>query len=156
MIKRAALILAALSLHGPAAAQEGPLGRASWLAGCWEGATGSRVFEERWTPSRGGTMVASARSVRRDTTTSVELVILRARGDTLRYEAHPVGQTPTVFSGTGTRSDSLVFENPQHDFPQKIVYRQVGTDSLHARIEGPMDGQWRGIDYRMARVRCEP
>ena len=132
-----------------------PLQRASWLVGCWEGASGSRAVEERWSPLRGGSMVGTGRAFRGDSTTTFEFVILRARGDTLRYEAHPIGQTPTVFAGTG-QGREMVFDNPQHDFPQRVIYRPVGADSLHARIEGPMRGEWRGIDYRMARVRCEP
>lgn len=146
----------ALLLAAPAAAQTSPLDRATWLAGCWEGTSGDRTVEERWSPPRGGTMVGAGRTVRGGNTTSVELTVLRPRGDTLRYEAHPVGQEPAVFSSTGTDSRELVFDNPTHDFPQRVIYRAVGADSVHARIEGPMNGAWRGIDYRMARVRCEP
>jgi hypothetical protein len=154
-----ATLAAFLLMASPCAGQRTaptPLDRAAWLAGCWLGASGERTVEERWSPPRGGTMVGMGRSTRGGATTSVELAILRPRGDTLRYEAHPVGQLPTVFSGTGTDPRELIFDNPTHDFPQRIIYRRVGADSLHARVEGPMDGSWRGIDYRMARVRCEP
>lgn len=158
MLARAAAVTLALTVAGalPAQTDSTPLDRATWLAGCWEGASGTRVVEERWSPARGGTMVGSARTVRGDSTTSIELAVLRPSGDTLRYEAHPVGQAPAVFRGVPAAAGPLIFENPQHDFPQRIIYRPVGADSLHARIEGPMGGEWRGIDYRMARVRCDP
>jgi hypothetical protein len=52
-------------------------------------------------------------------------------------------------------SDTLVtFENAKHDFPQRIVYRRHGRDSLIARIEGVRNGRVRGIDFPYARVAC--
>ena len=29
----------------------------------------------------------------------------------------------------------FVFENPEHDFPKRIVYKLITTDSLHAYID---------------------
>jgi uncharacterized protein DUF6265 len=52
-------------------------------------------------------------------------------------------------------SDSAVtFENPSHDFPQRIIYRRRGADSLLARVEGMRGGQLRGSDYPYRRVAC--
>jgi hypothetical protein len=39
-----------------------------------------------------------------------------------------------------------VFENPGHDFPQRIIYRREG-DSLIARIEGEVDGRRRSAQW---------
>ena len=36
----------------------------------------------------------------------------------------------------GIDASSVVFENLQHDFPQRIIYRRDG-DRLCARVEGP-------------------
>jgi hypothetical protein len=48
-----------------------------------------------------------------------------------------------------------VFENPAHDFPQRIIYRRLSPDSLVARIEGPgPNNTTRGIDFPMRRVNC--
>lgn len=49
-----------------------------------------------------------------------------------------------------------VFENPNHDFPQRIIYRLVTVDSLVARIEGRIDGKERSSDFPYRRARCEP
>jgi hypothetical protein len=103
-------------------------------------------------------MLGASRAFRGDSTTSVELVVLRARGDTLRYEAHPLGQAPAVFvaAPTAGAEGELRFENPAHDFPQRIRYRPVGADSLVASVEGPLRGAWRAIEYRFRRAPCEP
>jgi hypothetical protein len=53
------------------------------------------------------------------------------------------------------KQDSLttVFENPVHDFPTRIIYRQVTPDSLHARIEGQRKGKETGFDFVFGRVK---
>jgi hypothetical protein len=40
-----------------------------------------------------------------------------------------------------------IFENPQHDFPQRVIYRRDG-ESLFARIEGQMGGTQRAVEWR--------
>jgi hypothetical protein len=40
-----------------------------------------------------------------------------------------------------------VFENKEHDFPQRILYWR-GKGALHARIEGLRDGQPRSLEWR--------
>ena len=52
-------------------------------------------------------------------------------------------------------SDSaVIFENPAHDFPQRIIYRRRGADSLLARVEGMRGGRLRGLDFPYRRVPC--
>jgi hypothetical protein len=58
-----------------------------------------------------------------------------------------------VIKGTG--GDEVVFENPAHDFPQRIRYRASGA-ALQARIEGTMNGKTRGIDFPYTRTNCTP
>ena len=42
---------------------------------------------------------------------------------------------PIAFKMTKNEDNMFVFENPEHDFPKRIVYRFVTTDSLHAFID---------------------
>ena len=82
-------------------------------------------------------------------------MLLPAKGDQLVYTSIPSGQSEASFGSTAIDSTSFAVENPQHDFPKKILYRRVGADSLIARIEGPGNGgATRGIDFPMRRVRC--
>ena len=59
-----------------------------------------------------------------------------------------------MFTSVAVSDSMAVFENPEHDFPQRIIYRRSAADSLHARIEGPRNGQVRGVDFRYGRVSC--
>ena len=45
-----------------------------------------------------------------------------------------------------------VFENPDNDFPQRIIYERTG-DTLHARIEGTVEGTARSVSWTWHLVR---
>ncbi len=126
-----------------------------WLAGCWLRQTATSVTEELWTRPAGGIMVGLSRTVGPSGRASYEHLLIEARGDDVVYVASPSSQALTEFTGR-LLSDSLaVFENPGHDFPQRILYRRSTPDSLHARIEGPGDdGTETGIDFRYGRTAC--
>ena len=48
----------------------------------------------------------------------------------------------------------VVFENPQHDFPQKVGYQRTNPDTLLAWIEGSEKGQVRRIEFPYRRLAC--
>lgn len=150
----AAVLTVALASSGAAQTGGSALARLQWLTGCWAGTAGSDAVEENWMPLRGGSLVGTGRATRGERTTSLELTVIRLRGDTLAYHAFPVGQRPAVFPVESLEDSAVVFANPAHDFPQRISYRRAGADSLVARVEGPGDDGMHGFDYHMRRVDC--
>ena len=46
----------------------------------------------------------------------------------------------------------VVFENPTHDFPQRIIYWKDGAD-LRARIEGTQNGKEGSQEWRWSPVK---
>ena len=150
------LLLAAFAWQATVPAQPSPtISRVAWLAGCWEAKRGPRTIQEHWMPPLGNTMVGVGRTVRGDSLTEFELVVIRAGSSSLAYEAHPSGQATAVFLATTLTERSVVFENRQHDFPQRVAYERRGADSVLAWIAGPMNGQERRIEFPYVRVRCE-
>lgn len=133
--------------------QPAQIGRLSWLAGCWEWEAGPRRGEEQWMKPRGGTMLGMSRTVRRDTTIEFEFIRIEERDNRLHYVAAPSGQTGATFSSIAITDTTVVFANPAHDFPQRVLYKLRG-DSLLARIEGMRNGSVRGVDFPMQRVAC--
>ena len=123
---------------------------ASTAGNSWR--SGARTSSS-WTAARAGTMLGVSRTVRGDSTVAWEHLRIFRRGGRLVYGALPSGQRYAEFTATEASDTLVVFENPAHDFPQRILYRPAG-DSLHARIGGPHDGETRGVDFRFARVRC--
>ncbi|HYW29988.1 MAG TPA: DUF6265 family protein, partial [Gemmatimonas sp.] len=74
--------------------------------------------------------------------------------DSLVYGSTPSGQAYAEFRAASSANRTVVFENPAHDFPQRIGYRAVGNDSLLAYIEGVRGDQTRRIEFPYARVPC--
>ncbi len=99
-------------------------------------------------------MLGMARTVVGDSLREFESTLIRSRGGRIAYEASPSGQKPTVFPAIHVSDDSVIFELPGHDFPQRIGYVRRGGDSLVAWIEGARNGQVRRIPYQFARVAC--
>ncbi len=131
-----------------------PIEQVAWLAGCWQRTNGNLTVEEQWMRPRGGTMLGMGRTVRGDSTVEWEHLRIAPDGDTLVYHAIPSGQEPAEFRAISVSAEAVTFEDKAHDFPQRVIYRRAGVDSLHARVEGVLRGQPRGIDFRYQRASC--
>jgi hypothetical protein len=82
-------------------------------------------------------MMGMSRTVAGDMTVEFEYLRIEQRGDGLYYVAHPKARCPgTDFKLTRASATEAVFENPQHDFPKRIIYRKGADDSLTASIDG--------------------
>jgi hypothetical protein len=145
------VVLATLTLAGTAtAATDAP--RLSWLAGCWTGEAGGVTTEEHWTSPAGGALVGMNKAVKGDAMVSFEFLRIEPQDGRLCYLSSPGGAPVTSFCAIEVSATRAVFENREHDFPQRIVYRRDG-DRLHARIEGTLDGKQQGQDWEWRR--CE-
>ena len=58
----------------------------------------------------------------------------------LFYFASPGARPPVAFELVESGERRAVFENKQHDFPQRILYWLDTAGAMHARIEGPQAG----------------
>ena len=82
------------------------------------------------------------------------LQIRQERNGDIFYVASPSGEEQAVFKLVKFETRELIFENPEHDFPQRIIYRLKG-DSLISRIEGTITGKQRSSDFPMLKVKCD-
>ena len=105
-------------------------------------------------PPAGGVMLGASRTVARGSVLEYERLLLQDRDGKLLYVADPSGQTQTEFTESQMSDSSFTVENLSHDFPKRIGYRRVGTDSLVAHIEGPGVSGVRRVDFPMRRVSC--
>jgi hypothetical protein len=114
------------------------LSELSWMAGDWQTAPGGRAqVEEHWTMPAGGTMIGMGRTVVGKKTAEFEFLRIEQRGDDIFYVAHPNAQCPqTDFKLTRLTGQEVVFENPKHDFPKRIMYRKNSDGSLVATVDG--------------------
>ena len=114
----------------------------------------NRVVDENWMAPSGRAMVGVSRTVRRDSLSGYELIVVREVDGALAYRAHPSGQAGATFLAREATDSTVVFSNPENDFPHHVGYRRVGADSLVAWIKGPRGGQTRRIQFPYRRVRC--
>ena len=70
------------------------------------------------------------------------------------FVANPSGQRDARFRLISSTKTEARFENPNHDFPQRIIYRREG-DTLLGRIEGTTKGQSKAIDFPLKRTSCD-
>ncbi|MCI0329405.1 MAG: DUF6265 family protein [candidate division Zixibacteria bacterium] len=126
-----------------------------WLSGCWANGGTSDRYEEHWIKPAGTSVLGISHTVANDTTLAFEFLrIQQQKNGDIYYVADPSGQAQDSFKLVKFNAAELVFENPKHDFPQRIIYRRKG-DSLFARIEGKSSGKEHGIDFPMKRAKCD-
>jgi hypothetical protein len=127
----------------------------AFMTGCWKFEAKGRVVEEHWMAPAGGSLIGISRTVVNDKATEYEFLQIRDLPEGLTYIAKPSNQAEARFAVKTAGAGEVIFENPAHDFPQRIRYRLDGN-TLHARIEGTMNGKSRGIDFPYSRVSCVP
>jgi hypothetical protein len=146
----ALVILLILLLTINAAMQTPTLADLAWIAGAWQSAPGGkRQSEEHWTTAAGATMMGMSRTVAGEKTVEFEYLRIEQRADGIYYVAHPKARCPaTDFKLTRATANEAVFENPQHDFPKRIIYRKGADDSLTASVDGGEGTKAISYSYR--------
>ena len=154
IMRRLILLLAASLSISSADAQTLSIKDVAWLQGCWEMREGDRLVEERWMPPRAGSMLGVGRTTRGSKLVEHEFIVLTERNGRLAYEAHPSGQATTTFMSQPITGREVVFEDPAHDFPQRVGYRSTGPGQMLAWVEGTSGGRARRIEFAYRTVSC--
>lgn len=125
-----------------------------WLAGRWRMEKAGRVVDEQWMAPAAGVMLGVSRTVLRGKAIEHEFLQIReGPGGALYYIALPSGQKEAAFQIKSLSATEAVFENLQHDFPQRVSYALQPDGSLLAAIEGPgKDGQMRRVEFPYQRL----
>lgn len=127
--------IAVTTAFGSPASSDPRLDAVAFLTGHWSFTKDGRVTEETWSHARGGTMLGGARTFEGARTVGWEQLRIELDGEALQLVAAPSGQATTRFRLAEHSPGRAVFQNLEHDFPQRIIYRREG-DRLHARVEG--------------------
>lgn len=110
----------------------------AWIAGDWQTAAGGKAqIEEHWMKPSGGSMIGMGRTIAGGKTVEFEYLRIEQRAEDIYYVASPKGRCPgTDFKLTRLAGQEATFENPEHDFPKRIIYRKNSDGSLTASIDG--------------------
>lgn len=127
------------------------IGDIAWLSGAWTGTRGTNnaiSFEERWSPAKGGSMLAISRTVSREKMSAFEFLRIVERDGSLVYIAQPNGAPPTEFVLTELTAKRAVFDNPRHDYPKRIVYELTAEGGLTASTGFLKGGSPRKFEFK--------
>ncbi|PZR26469.1 MAG: hypothetical protein DI535_14460 [Citrobacter freundii] len=139
----------------PSAAQTNPLSAAEWLLGKWENQTQRGKMVEEWSKLNDSTFAGRSYVITATDSIALESILLKKERNDLYYIPTVKGQNndqPVKFKLKSSDTNSLVFENPAHDFPQKISYTLESERSLLAEISGMMNGQQRSRKFPMKKT----
>jgi hypothetical protein len=129
------LVLAPLSAQQPAE-KKTTIADLAWLSGAWVLEHGGTRTEETWSPAASNAILGMSRTLRGDRMVAFEFLRIVQREDGIYYVAQPGGRPATDFKLTSFDGATAIFENPQHDFPKRILYKRNPDGSLTARIDG--------------------
>jgi Domain of unknown function (DUF6265) len=127
----------------------------SWIAGCWEGGGGDTQYQEQWMRPNGKTMLGMSRTVRNDTTLSFEFLRIHQEADGIYLTSIPSGQVEASFKLVKVEGQKVEFKNPDHDFPQKIIYELGKNGDLKATISGHNKGAYQKVEFPMLKAKCD-
>jgi hypothetical protein len=136
-------------------AQKPSLKHFQFLVGKWELKTNKGKIIERWQQHTDSLTATSHRfDAAGDSVLTETIVLKHAKGhwyfSVTGYEKNNLGTTD--FKLIDNQQNTFVFENKQHDFPQRIVYENKGNDMLLAWIEGNINGKTHKIEFPYRRA----
>ncbi|MEM6380063.1 MAG: DUF6265 family protein [Bacteroidota bacterium] len=130
--------------------------RAHWIIGNWANQTAKSITYETWKMVNEQELTAKSYVLDGKDTLLLETIQFIQQAEGTFYIPAVVNQNeglPVRFTLSQLTDTSWVVENPAHDFPQKIAYRQIAKDSLVATISGIQNGEERSVNFSMVRVK---
>lgn len=116
----------------------------SWLTGMWKrtNVKPGRTAHERWIKTNEG-LQGWGISMNGADTSFVEKLRIVTKDNKLYYVADvPQNKRLTWFLITEVSATSFTCEDPEHDFPKKIVYQLDGN-----KLKATISGNGKSIDY---------
>jgi hypothetical protein len=127
-----------------------------WIVGTWKRESRRGEIYESWKRLSDRTVEGDSWIV--SSTDGTEhplesLLLVEMAGELFYIPKVAENEYPVPFRRTSMESGRVVFENPTHDFPQRIIYQRIGDDGLKVTIEGPVDGgESRQVDFHFRRA----
>jgi hypothetical protein len=113
-----------------------------WFLGRWTQVEGpDLVSYEDWKRESPSLYKGLSWTLYQNDTVHVETIDLTLEGEDIYYiPTVAENKGPVRFKMTSLVGKSVLFENPEHDFPQKITYEAQGDSVLLAKISGAKAG----------------
>lgn len=126
-----------------------------WLLGKWENKSDEGNLLEIWKKVNDSLFIGESYFLRGKDTLHSENIQLKQQGEDLFYTTTIQGQNndkPVTFKQNVEIMKQLVFENPQHDYPRKIVYKPFAKGHLLIEISGIQQEKPSAARYSMKKT----
>ena len=134
--------------------QQEAMSKLDWLLGTWAILTPEHRLYESWEKLNDSVYTGNSVIIINNDTAYTEQISLLRKNEDVFYVPTVSNQNdgqPVEFKLKSTDHGIYVFENTEHDFPQRIIYENPHPDSLHASIEGYDNGEFRREEFKMVR-----
>ncbi|QGK75068.1 DUF6265 family protein [Flavobacterium sp. SLB02] len=138
------LLVAVVSCQKKESVEKDKIKIADWLIGNWKNTSPDGTLTENWTKLNDSTFSGASYFIKGKDTLHFESIVLAQKGETLTYFATVKGQNDdksVAFPSTAESDKQLVFENPKHDYPQKITYTIGANNTITAEATGNLQGK---------------
>lgn len=132
-----------------------PLQNFEKLTGLWQTHNSEADIYEEWIKVSDSAMQGKSYVMNESDTIINERIEVKKIGNDFYYIPTVTAQNndqPVQFKMINNSDTLLVFDNPGHDFPQRIMYRFHGKDSIVARVQGVVKGELQFEEFYFRRV----
>lgn len=144
----AAALIVCMHSGVAAAPPADPVAALGWLEGRWRG-EGPRAqrFEAIYTSPEGGVILGLTKGFSGERVTFTEFERIEARDEQVVLLPFPGGRPAATFTLAehDAAARRAVFENPENDFPARIVFDRPADDILRITLEGAPGGTPRAM-----------
>ncbi|MCS3798159.1 DUF6265 family protein [Niastella sp. OAS944] len=126
------------------------------LTGLWKMDSKRGALYEEWQVSGDNQLTGRSYKISNNDTIVLENVVISLQGNAIFYT--PVvrdqnNQQPVPFKLISYNNNRYVFENKEHDYPQRVIYELISSNEIRARIEGNKNGKESGSDFNYTRLK---
>jgi hypothetical protein len=149
-MKSSILVTLFVAFVATANAQSKKIALPLFMLGKWEMSIAKGKITESWEKTKDGMAGKSYRHKLNGDSSLTESVDIKIIDNTWNYcvTAHEKGnEGKTNFKLVSFSDGTYIFENKQHDFPQRVIYQDKGKDALLAWIEGEIQGKTKKSEY---------
>lgn len=127
----------------------------AWLAGTWKGKVGPGVWEAVYTTPSGDEVLSTNKEIRQGRVVSFEFERFFKAGEKIVMTPYVKGVKSVSFTMTtcDAKERKAIFENPKHDFPQRIEYHRAEEERLVITVSARRDGKQRGFRLDLQRAK---
>lgn len=126
------------------------------LEGSWKTETRRGTIYEEWKKQSATLMKGRSYKLKDADTLVLENISLVQDGKDIFYipvTSNQNNQQPVKFRMASSGNNKFVFENAVHDYPKRIIYEILNSDSVHAFIDDGTDASDKRRHFYYSRIK---